>query len=135
MVTSQIKKELITIYQTESDKADTLALKNHLLNQIKHYEQVELQSMCYEMRITCPPMSKLPTLNEYGNHTPQFMINLNKKLQAILSYHFKYNTNISDETRNYLDTKIGSLYKKIGKHIEKRKIHKQKVYNKYLQNQ
>jgi hypothetical protein len=135
MITSEIKKELITIYQTESDKADTLSLKNHLLNQIKQFEHKELASECIKMGMLVPPMDKLPTLNEYGNHTPQFMINLNKKLQAILSYHFKYNTNISDETRNYLNDKLGSLYKKVGKNIEKRKDYKERIYNKYLQNQ
>jgi len=131
MVTSQIKKELITIYQTESDKADTLALKNHLLNEIKSIEHSELQKRCYEMGIQTPPMSKLPTLNDYGNHSPQFIINLNKQLQFILLNHFKYNTNISDETRNYLDIKIGSLYRKIGKAIKKRNTYRERVYNKY----
>lgn len=131
ILNEKIKAELIQIYQMESDNAGELSVKNHILNQIKAFEHNNLVNEYKRLGKIIPPMDKLPILNAAGNTTTQIMINVNKALQLILVKHYKYNTNISEETREYLDIKINNLYKKIGKAINKKHTYQQRVQSKY----
>jgi hypothetical protein len=130
---SLVKDEFIQILKMEIQKCDDLALKNHLINEIRRIEHLALNRVCVSMGIETPPMNKLE-VKEIGVFGLQTLINVNKKLQFILLKHFKYNNNISDETRKFLDIKIASLYKKIGKAIRKMKINQEKYLKKKLVN-
>jgi hypothetical protein len=96
------------------------------MERYNHSELIELGLFGLQI----PPMNKLPI--EGGL---QEIIYCVKNLQLIYLKNFKYNTNISDETREWLDIKVGKLYIKVGRLIDKLYVNKQKSYehwqNKY----
>ena len=124
-----LRQEIIDILKSEIDRADNINLKNFLSNEIERHNHSELIELgLFGLQI--PPMNKLPI--EGGL---QERIDCVKNLQFIYLKNFKYNTDISDETREWLDIKIGKLYIKIGRFIDRLYVNKQKSYqhwqNKY----
>ena len=124
-----LRQEIIDILKSEIDRADNTNFKNFLSNEMERHNHSELIELgLFGLQI--PPMNKLPI--EGGL---QERIDCVKNLQFIYLKNFKYNTDISDETREWLDIKIGKLYIKIGRFIDRLYVNKQKSYqhwqNKY----
>jgi hypothetical protein len=118
-----LRQEIIDILKSEIGRTDNLNFKNFLSNEMERYNHSELIELgLFGLQI--PPMNKLPI--EGG---------LQEIIQLIYLKNFKYNTNISDETREWLDIKVGKLYIKVGRLIDKLYVNKQKSYehwqNKY----
>jgi hypothetical protein len=125
---TEFKNEIIDILKSEVDRTDNPNFKNFLLNELEGFNHSYLiKSGFFGLQI--PPMNKLPI--EGGL---QERINCIKNLQLIYLKNFKYNTNISDETREWLDIKVGKLYIKVGKLIDKLYVNKQKSYQHWKNN-
>jgi hypothetical protein len=123
------KKEVIEILKEQIKKTDDSNFGNFLQNQIECYHHSYLFSIGF-FGNTSPKINKLPV--EGGL---QAQIDYLKKLQFIYLYNYKYNENISTETVEWLDMKVGKIYEKIGKKIDslyKKKQQKRKHWeNKY----
>jgi hypothetical protein len=132
MENQSVKNEFIQILEMEIQSCNDVSLKNHMINEIKRFEHQALNKLCYKMGTNTPKMVKVKTF-EGKQIGKQNQIDVYKKFQLVCLKHFKYNKSISDDAREYLDIKIGSIYKKIGKLINKHKI-KVEQYREYIKN-
>ena len=120
-----IRKEVMDILKSEIQKLDDCNFRKFLCNELEKFNYSELIELNY-FGLQKPPMHKLEM-----ELTNQQKIDNQLNLQFIYLKHYKYNTNLSNETIMWLDMKIGKLYNRVGKLIDKKVKAKEHWQNKY----
>jgi hypothetical protein len=105
MITNTIKNEIISILNAEIDTTNNNEFKARLFNEIQ------------KIKYWGGKDGKIQRIDV--GYNPQIHINFMKRLQFIYLTNFKYNKNLSNETISFLDNRVASSYKKIGKMVNK----------------
>jgi hypothetical protein len=120
-----IRHEVMDILKSEIEKLDDCNFRKFLCNELEKFNYSELIELNY-FGLQIPPRNSFKMELKH-----QEKIDNQLNLQFIYLKHYKYNTNLSNETIMWLDMKIGKLYNRVGKLIHKKAKAKEHWQNKY----